>query len=128
MGVSPRRLSGWEPREFAVYEFNADGVRVGETRVREPEFTAHDVRLMVAHLRREADIGPHGQPLSEATSADANPSTHGGHRYEANTAPRIDWAAKALAGAQETYYKANPNAPRDGHLWYVRKVDAPDVE
>ena len=121
-------MSGWEPREFATYTFDDAGNRVGETWVREQEFDAHDVRLMVAHLRREADIGSHGQPMSEATSADANPATHGGYRYEANSAPRIDWAAKALAGAQETYYKANPNVSRDGHLWWVQKRSADEEE
>jgi len=113
---------GWEPREFTEYIYDGDRV-AGTVTHREPEFTDEWRELVLAHLRIEQDRGPHGQPMSEATDADANPSKAGGWHYEANPSPRIDFAAKALTDAQEKFYAAHPKLSRAGHLWHVHRVD-----
>jgi len=71
----------------------------------------------------EADLGPHGQPMSEATSKDADPATLGGHRYEVNQNPIIDRAQRALDLQREAWAKAHPKADTAGHVWRVRKVE-----
>lgn len=122
MGVAPRRLWGWEPREFTDYHYDG-GRLVGSTVTREPEFTREQVELLLAFERAEDDRGPHGQPMSEATAQAADLDRPGGWHYRGNKAPRIDHAAKAVGVAQEAYYKRYPDAPRHGHLWYATRVD-----
>lgn len=116
---------GWEPKEFTrnVYE---DGVFVGSVTEREPEWDNRQRALILAHLALENDKGPHGQPMSEATSPLADPNVKnkkGGWHYVANQRPRMDFAAKAVGEQQERFYKEFPDAPRHGHLWYATRVD-----
>lgn len=59
--------------------------------------------------------------MSEATDPMADPAKWDGWTYEANEAPRIDFVAKAIGDAQDAFYKANPKASRNGHIWYVTK-------
>lgn len=114
---------GWEPREFIEYVYEG-GVLVGSVRHREPEFDDRDRALLLAHHRAAGDMGPHGQPMSEATSPEADPARPGGWRYEANTAPRMDWAAKAVGDRQDAYYKNRPEGEsRNGHRWYAKRVE-----
>jgi len=96
---------------------------VGTVTTLEPEFDAEQVALLVAYLDLTGDRGPHGLPLSETTDPAANPSVRGGWHYEANQAPRIDYAAQAIARASEAYYKAHPDESRGGHGWYAHRVD-----
>jgi hypothetical protein len=78
----------------------------------------------------EADLGSHGQLLSEAMSLDAQPGNPDRkYRYVAGIEsdpglPLIDYAAQARDGASEAYYKQYPDEPRAGHVWVVRKVDS----
>lgn len=122
-------MYGWEPREihrnvFARIWWNPltwfipSAVEV----TREAEFDGDTVTRMLAHLELEADRGPHGQLMSRATDPRANPSTHDGWHYEARPKPANDYAAQAIARAQETYYEANPKQSRAGHLWTVHEV------
>lgn len=101
----------------------ADGLLVGQTVRREPEFDAGQVAILLAHERAEADRGPHGFPMSEAASPDADPNKPGGWHYVANKVPRVDYAAKAEGDARDAYYKQYKDANRNGHVWYTRRVD-----
>ena len=119
--MSPARLLGREPRQFTEYVYEG-GVLVGTVTTTEPEFGGRQLALMLAGERVEGDMGSHGQPMSEATSAEADPAVRGGWRYEANDAPRIDWAARAVGLKQDAFYKKFPDVSRAGHLWHARKV------
>jgi hypothetical protein len=114
--VSPKRLAGWEPLTFA----HQDGDRwVIE---REAEWDDEQVMLLLAARELQADVGPHGHPLSEAMSPLADPNRRNeGWRYEVPP-PSVDYAAKALADAQDAYSQQYPDANQNGLLWGVRKV------
>lgn len=107
-------MKGWEPREFTTYQYDG-GRLVGSVTRREPEFTRAEVALMLAHERYEADLGPDGFPMSEATDPE------NWRAFVGNEKPRVDWAAKAREDARDAYYKKYPEANRNGHLWSVRK-------
>jgi hypothetical protein len=110
------------------FEYGSDG-RVSQTiSRREPEFTPNDLRLLAAHVALESrPRGSHGELLEEATDARADPSTPGGWRYVANEKPRIDYAAKAVADAQDAFYEKWPKVSKNGHQWHVTRVDDPSV-
>jgi hypothetical protein len=94
----------------------------------EAEFDASQYELLAALMDYEADIGPHGQLLSESLSPDADPgNAKRKYRFVAGIPgapglPLIDYAAQARDQASEAYYKQYPDADRAGHIWVVRKV------
>jgi hypothetical protein len=114
--ISPKRLAGWEPLTYAW----RDGDRwVIE---RETEWDEEQVMLLLAARELQTDIGSHGHPLAEAMSPLADPNRRGvGHHYEVPL-PTIDYAAKALADAQDAYGKQYPDANQNGFMWGVKKV------
>lgn len=61
----------------------------------------------------EADRGPHGIPMSEAT----NPENR--DVYVAPDTPHTDFAAKAMRDSKKKYYARYPSADedRDVHVW-----------
>ena len=65
MGISHRRLKGWEPREVTdVFE---DGKLIRRTVTRrEPEFTPRELNKLLASVELERDLNPHGIPYAEA--------------------------------------------------------------
>lgn len=74
---------------------------------------------MVAHVRNEANIGPHGFPMDEAT----DPRNQ--FAYTAGP-PVVDWVANAVGAAKQAYYEKHDHDPkkplnREGHLWVARK-------
>jgi hypothetical protein len=77
LGVAPRRLNGWEPSTTYTHVHNSEGRLVSTIVTREPEYSIDDVALLAAQAELEADIGPHGQPMSEATSGFADPNLRG---------------------------------------------------
>lgn len=79
------------------------------------------MNLLLALKALEDDLGPHGQPMSEAMSPLASGSKRQWH-YEAR-GPFADNAAQVLAEAKEKYKKDWPNKSTDGLLWTVEKVD-----
>jgi hypothetical protein len=115
-------LQGWEPREFTRHEY-ADGVLVASMTEREPEWDRPQLDMMLAYERVMADMGPHGHPMSEATDPQANPSVAGGWHYEANKAPKKDYAAQAIDRAREAFYAQYKDADRSGDVWYATRVD-----
>lgn len=95
--------------------------------VPEPEFDQSQYELLAALEAYEADIGPHGQYMSEATSPDGDPANQK-RKYQfvagmpgAPGLPLVDFAAKAQAEAMDAYYKKYPDQSRAGHLWVVHK-------
>lgn len=115
---------GWEPSTH--YEHDSDGVLIASTP--EPEFDQSQYEWLAALADYEADLGPHGQLLSEAVSPDADPGNQNRkYRFIAGPAsapglPLIDFAAQARDQASEAYYKQYPDVDRAGHIWVVRKV------
>lgn len=88
---------------------------VGSVVTRESEWSPEDVALALAHMRNEADRGPHGIPMSEATDI-ANE-----YAFVGPDKPITDWAEKALSQAKDRYYEQWPNASRHGHIWRVKR-------
>lgn len=102
---------GREPGERHEH-FDAAGNLTGVTIVtRDPEFTGADRAWALASYRAEMELGPHGIPMSEAMDP-ANQFV-----FRGPAAPKVDWAEKALKDSMDAFYKANPNANRNGHKW-----------
>jgi len=87
--------------------------------VREPEFDSHETALLLASRRIEAETGPHGIPMLEAT----DPANAG--KFIVNEAPKVDYARLALLKQQDKYYTSYPSAKddRSAHLWYIKGRD-----
>lgn len=119
MGVSPRRLTGWEPATVTTHIYEGDRL-VKAVTVREPEFTPNDLALLRGHLEESRVVrGRHGQPMAEATDRRANPQLPREYGYEA--IPVVDFAQQALDQAEREYRSQNGEIP-DGLTWVVRKV------
>jgi hypothetical protein len=77
---------------------------VGSVTTREPEFDREQVDLLLAHRAIEADRGPHGFPMADATSKDADPANpNAKFRFAASDLPTVDYVAKALGDAEDAY-------------------------
>jgi hypothetical protein len=102
-----------------------DGVLVGSVTIRESEWDDDQRALMLAHLELEADIGPHGQPMSEATSPLANPSDPKRAWVYEGRGPVVDYAAQAIDKKREAYKALLPkDSPMPaGLLFRADKVD-----
>lgn len=125
MGVAPRRLLGWEPRHITEHVYDDAGRLVETVTHLEPEFDMEQVALLLAHMRHEKEPrGPHGLLLSEVTDPLADPANPDGWDYEV-TGPRTDFAQRKLSAKKKAYYDKYPDAPKDAHLWSVRRIDPP---
>lgn len=81
----------------------------------EPRFTRREVALLLASRRAEKiPRGRHGLTLQEATDRENE------YAYTVPL-PTTDFAAKAIADAQEKYRKDWPDAQLDALLWRVEK-------
>lgn len=87
-------MSGWEPAEVTRYEYDDDGRLVTSITEREPEWCRADVEGLIAFLEL-GRVGPHGQPMSEATSPLANPSNLA-REWDYAVDVRTDFAARRL--------------------------------
>lgn len=91
--------------------------------VTESEWSADERAWLIASRDYESSIGGHGHFLEESTSPLADPANKDGlWRYEAGSAPQVDYAAKAQHEAQDAYRKAWPDASMAGLFFPVRKV------
>jgi hypothetical protein len=94
---------------------------------REREFSPDDVVLLTDHMRQVNDLGPHGQPMSEATDPRADRNARGGWHYEANAKPRTDYAQLELARVQDAYLEEHgknlSDAQKRSMQWRVYRVD-----
>lgn len=108
---------------------DAVGRLVQTIEYREPEFDDHQVALMIAFARYRADVGSHGQLISEATSDRANPNNYeGGYRFVTD-APVTDWAEKSRLDRIDEYRKeAGEKANMNGLIFSVRKVEDQPAE
>lgn len=94
--------------------FDEAGRLTGVTVVhKEPDFSREDVALLLADQALEADMGPHGIPMSEAM----NPANQGMFEGYLQT----DWAEKARQDAKDRMYRQYPDGSRNGHMWAVRR-------
>lgn len=118
MGISPRRLAGWEPATITFYERDWLGRKRSAVTVREPEFSEWDrQRLMEVRRRANAPRGSHGRLMSEAT----DPANQ--YRFRVGL-PITDHAQAALNKAQEAYRKRwGDDADMDSLLWEVELGD-----
>jgi hypothetical protein len=91
---------------------------------REPEFDDEQVAWLTAYARLEADIGPHGHLISEATSPRAHPNEYdGGYRYVTD-APITDFAEKSRLDRIDAWrVEAGEKANLNGLIFRTRKVE-----
>lgn len=115
MGVSPRRLGGWEPRQFTQYFYDKSGRLESSVTTTEPHFTPTDVSALLAVRAQDAEVGPHGYPMSEAL----DPASEG--KFEGHV--KTDHIAAALITAQDRYYEQYPNAKRGAHHWTASRIE-----
>jgi hypothetical protein len=103
---------------------------------RDPEWTPDQVALVLGVEAYERLIGPHGQPLDEATSPDSDPNNSNGTRvYVAGVpvtdpdgvttyAPVVDYAMKAQLDRMDEYRKtAGDNANVNGVVFPIHVVE-----
>lgn len=113
---------GVEPAEITECEYD-DGRLVRAVTRREPEWSAVDRESVLAVLERRRMIGPHGHPIDEAMSPDADPSSWDAKYKYVVLPPRRDYAQKALTDEQEAYRKKYPDADMSSLKWSVVRVE-----
>lgn len=106
---------------------------MGATTTRESEFGSTDLDWLTALAELEAEEGPHGFTMTDATSPDADPSDHDsvwkfvagvpvvspeGHRLRA---PVIDYAEKARLDFLDRLHNRDPD-PTNGVIVPVFRV------
>lgn len=129
-------LRGWVPEERHVPVYDDAGVLLYTRVLRESQWTPDQVALVMGVRAFEKLIGPHGQPMDEATSPDADPSNRDNkYVYKAGVltttpeglfvrAPLRDFAEQSKAHAEETWRKANGDtADNAGIFWPIEKVE-----
>lgn len=91
---------------------------------REPEWDPTEVNWLLASRDYEASIGPHGHPLAETMSSEANPANaEGAWYYTAGPEPDVDWAMVASHKAEADYRELLPEgASMAGFQFPPRKV------
>lgn len=117
-------MSGWEPRQVVTVAERDDEGRPTVFHIdQEPEWDDEQIDLVLAAQDLAGSVGPHGIPMSEATSALADPSDRSrGWRYIVPP-PRIDHAQRALNLAQRERAEAYPEEDTDSLLWTVQRED-----
>lgn len=115
-------MSGWEPVEATRYEYDDDGRLSGSVTQREAEWSRTDVEALIAYIDLHR-VGPHGQPMGEATSQDGNPSNRE-RKWDYVAEPWTDFAARALAKAKHEFKQSyGDDAPVEEIIWQVKRVD-----
>lgn len=126
------------PEERHVPVYDDDGVLLYTRVLRESQWTPEQVALVMGVRAFEKLIGPHGQPMDEATSPDADPSSRDNkYVYKAGVltttpeglfvrAPMRDFAEQAKSHAEEAWRKAGGEAADNaGIFWPIEKVERP---
>lgn len=122
LGISPKRITGWEPEQVMTLERSEDG-RIERIRVQtEAEWDEEQVDLLLAAASLRGEIGPHGIPMDEATSpfADPNDRNHGWH-YVARF--RIDHAQRAANLALKERAEAFPDEDQGSLLLRLERAE-----
>lgn len=123
MGVSPRRLNGWEPTETTEFVYE-DGVLVRSVTTREPEFDDEQLDLLLASVEFEASIGSNGFRRSDSMNPAANPNDYSSGLGFSATGPFWSWDEKARLDAIDAYRAQFPkDSPPNlnGAYWVVEK-------
>jgi hypothetical protein len=84
--------------------------------IREPEYSARDRDLALAQGMNDAEMGPHGIPMSEALDK--------ANQFAFVAEPVVDFAARAIdvaADSRRKTFKDDPNVMA-GVSFHVRKV------
>lgn len=129
-------MRGREPGETHYHVYDEDG-RLVSTRVeRDPEWTPDQLAVALAIEANDRTLGPHGHPIDEATSPEADPmNRRGSYAYKAGVltttpeglfvyAPLIDFAQKAGMDAEDKWREAaGPNANSNGMTWPITRVE-----
>lgn len=115
---------------MTTYEYDGDGRLVRAVTVREPEWTAAEVSMLIAskHLEMRDSTG---HLVVEATDLRANPANPDGtHYYVAGVLgpdgmrhPVHNFAEIARAQAQQTFRDAYPDVDMTGLYWPVERVE-----
>lgn len=119
-------MTGWEPvQRVTVVDRDAEGRPSSFHVEREPEWDEEQIALLLAAGDLAAEVGPHGIPMSEATSPLADPNDRWrGYHYEARP-PRIDHAQRELNRAQDERRAAYPDEDSGSLLWSLTRVEEP---
>jgi hypothetical protein len=126
LGISPKRLGGWEPKIYTSFIYDDAGRLVRSIQTQESEFSSEQVDLLLAHEALTNDTGTHGHLLSESTSPEADPNNYEGLFRFTASGPFTDWAEKAKQDAIDVYKKAaGEKANLNGMYWNVRRSDYP---
>lgn len=113
--------------EVTEYVYDDVTGRVSRTvTTRESEWDEEQVDLLLGVKQLIADIGPHGQPMAEATDPQGSDNVRnkqpGGYHYRARIVA-TDHAAAALHREQQEHYKDESKAVhRETDIWVVEKV------
>lgn len=91
----------------------------------ETEWPPDQVDALLGYLAYKADLGPHGQPLSESMSPDGDAQNWNSKWFYEVGMPAVDHADKAVAEARKKYLKANPDADLSYVRFPVKKVFRP---
>lgn len=102
--MAPRTLWGFVP---------SDG---------ESEFDPEQVDWLLASSQLDAEYGEYGEVLADAINDAADPQNLGSGYQYVPVGPKINWAVKAVADAQDAAYK-DKDVNRNGHVWSVKRID-----
>lgn len=115
---------------MTTYEYDPDGRLVRSVTVREPEWTAAEVSVLIGskHLEMRDSTG---HLMVESTDLLANPANPGWtHRYVAGVrypdgmrGPVTNWAEKAAAEARKQWRERYPDVDMSGLHWPVERID-----
>lgn len=116
-------MSGWEPvRRVTVADRDKQGRPAVFHVEQEAEWDEEQVTLLLAADELAAGIGSHGIPMSDATSALADPNDRfRGYHYVARV--KIDHAQRALNTAQDERAAAYPDEDAGSLLWALDRVE-----
>jgi hypothetical protein len=88
----------------------------------EPEFDAEQVNLLLALSELERDMGPYGQPYSEAMSPGADLTGDNPTHWYVAEGPFVNYAERAADEAREAYKSELGDRPMPkGLVWNVKK-------
>jgi hypothetical protein len=89
----------------------------------EPEWDDEQRLLILAWSDWEADRGPHGHSMTEATSPEADPANREGSVLFVGEEPIRDFAEAARDAKRKSYEAQYPDADLSGLIWPVKRVE-----
>lgn len=116
MGVSVRRLHGWEPSVRTSYVYDDAGRLLESIETREAEFTPNELAVLLLSRIDDAKRGPHGIPMDIAT----DPENKGRFVAEAT----VDFAQAELDRLQDLYREEYGHQKQYGFRYTVHLPDA----